>query len=178
MYIQVKKIETERLLLRELKKSDLNDYIEYRKNPEHHRFLSSNASDDINVYKDSVNECVEKYKTEWPRLYWAIELKSQKKMIGAVSVEEHSRMHKFVSIGWGLNLDYQGQGYAFEAVSAFIDYLFQNQDINRIEIVIWKGNDRSEKLAKKLGFKYEGTKVKSRYKNGKCYDALLYALLK
>ena len=178
MDIKLKKIETERLVLRKLKKSDLNDYVEWRANPEYHKFLSSRAKKNIEEYQDVIESAVESYSDPNTLPYWAVELKNIKKMIGFVSVEECLKKHKSITMGWGLNLDFQGYGYAYEAVRAVINYLFNEYDIHRIEVSIWEGNERSRKLAEKLGFIYEGMGREARLKEGRFINNWRFSLLK
>ena len=144
-------ITTQRLIIRKMKLTDSQDYFEWRSNPEYHKFLPSNAKDSLEYYQDIVKDCVESYSSDNPSFFYVIELANEKKVIGCVSIENVSEKYKNISIGWGLNLNYQGKGYAFEAVSAFIDYIFNNYDIHRIQISIWEGNEKSKKLAEKLG---------------------------
>ena len=171
-------IDTSRLLIRKMKLSDANDYFEWRSNPDYHTFLPSNAKNDLEYYKQIVHDCVDSYNSDNPSLFYVIELKSEHKVIGCVSIENINEKYKNLTIGWGLNLNFQGNGYAYEAVSTFIDYIFNNYDIHRIQISIWAGNEKSINLAKKLGFIYEGTGRESRYKNGKFIDNLNFGLLK
>ena len=49
------------------------------------------------------------------------------------------------------------QGIMTEALSLFVDYLFQSTKIHRVQLIIAEGNIASERVAQKCGFTYEGT---------------------
>lgn len=179
MELRVKNIETERLILRRYKKSDLPAYIEFRANEKLHTFLPTKVRPDIEGYAGSLNRIIKRYnyKTN-PALTWTIELKSEHKIVGSVSVEQVLTQHKLCEIGWAINVNYQRQGIAFEASRALVDYLFTNFDFNRIQAFVWEGNEASKNLALKLGFTWEGTDRKARIKNGKVLDILNFGLLR
>lgn len=179
MELKVIKIETERLILRRYKKTDLPAYIEFRANEKLHTFLPTKVRPDIDGYAGSLNKIIKRYnyKTN-PALTWAIELKKEHKIVGSVSVEQVLTEHKLCEIGWAINVNYQHQGIAYEASRALVDYLFTNFDFNRIQAFIWEGNIPSKNLALKLGFTWEGTDRKARIKNGKYLDIWNFGLLR
>ncbi|GAM69404.1 acetyltransferase [Vibrio sp. JCM 19236] len=57
----------------------------------------------------------------------------------------------FSDIRYGLLLEYQGQGYAFEAAKAVLDFTFGIGKVAEIYGVAVVGNFASEALLKKLG---------------------------
>ena len=178
MKIEVCNLETERLLLRKLNMSDLEDYIEFRSNADLHKFLSTKPKDNVKDYKKSLKSIVKNYISKAPRLIWAIVLKRDDKLVGTISIENYLVAHKLCEIGWSVNVNYQGKGIASEAGQALINHLFSNCDVNRIHASIWQGNESSKKLALKLGFTHEGTDRQARFKNGKFLDVLNFGLLK
>lgn len=178
MELRVNNIETSRLLLRRYKKSDINDYVEFRANEKLHNFLPTKVRTLLD-YDKSLNKIIRGYnKKNNPTLTWAIELKDEHKIVGSVSVEDVFLEHKLCEIGWAVNVNYWGKGIAYEASRALVDYLFLNFDFNRIQAFIWQGNEASKKLALKLGFTWEGTDRQARIKNGKVLDVWNFGLLR
>jgi len=60
-------------------------------------------------------------------------------------------------IGWTIhNPAQRNQGYATEAVTALVNYLFQAFEINRVECITATTNLASRRLAEKCGFTHEG----------------------
>ena len=81
-------------------------------------------------------------------------------------------------MGWIFNKKYWGQGYAYEACKAVIDYVFDELNAHKIfaetiDVV------KSAGLMKKLGMKMEGIQ-RSQIKNvyGNWADIYLFGLLK
>ena len=59
-------------------------------------------------------------------------------------------------IGYGIRDDYQGQGYATEAVNAAVAWAFQHQDVMLIEAETDDGNTASQRVLENCGFKHGG----------------------
>lgn len=65
-----------------------------------------------------------------------------------------------------------------KAVKMVIKEAFERMDIVRIEAKIFETNIPSRKVLQNNGFKLEGRKEKSIFKNGKIMDSLIYAIIK
>jgi RimJ/RimL family protein N-acetyltransferase len=60
-----------------------------------------------------------------------------------------------MEIGWTLARDYWGQGYAVEAATLVRDWAWGEMRLPRLVSIIQHGNDRSVRLAEKLGGRRE-----------------------
>ena len=176
MAILVDKIELDRLVLRKFRPSDLDAFIEFRSHPDIYKYMISAPKNSREEYESSLMDIVNGYKRVNPIIKWAIELKSEHKVIGSVSIEHVYPKHDRCELGWSLNVSYQGHGYASEALKGLIDYIFTHTNMHRIHAFIWQGNDASCKLAERLGFQYEGTNIEARKKDDKYIDVLNYGL--
>ncbi|MCQ4794274.1 GNAT family N-acetyltransferase [Anaerofustis stercorihominis] len=85
---------------------------------------------------------------------------------------------KSAEIGYWLGEDYWGRGIMSEAVNIIIKEAFDRFDIVRIHAEIFSNNPGSKGVLEKAGFKFEGRKEKSIYKNGEILDSLVYAYIK
>jgi RimJ/RimL family protein N-acetyltransferase len=56
-----------------------------------------------------------------------------------------------MEVGWDLRKAYWGQGYAFEAAAACIDYAFDERRWSEVTHLIEDANAPSQTLAKRLG---------------------------
>ena len=112
--------------------------------------------------------------------YFAIELKSEKKVIGGISIDKINKFHEIGGGGFWISTKYHGQGYGTEALAAKIGFAFNKLKLRRLESGFFKGNIPSLKLQKKLGYKVEGLRRKGfRCKaDGKLKDEYTTALLK
>jgi len=82
-------------------------------------------------------------------------------------------------LGWGIyDPALRGKGYATEAVSALVDYLFRSYPINRVECGVSVGNQASLRVAEKCGFVREGTLRGLVYVGGQYLDGDIHSILR
>jgi ribosomal-protein-alanine N-acetyltransferase len=167
-------LSTERLKLRRFKLSDLNDLYEYAKNPN----VGPNAGW---AYHKSKNESILQLTSFIKsKEVWAIELKEDSKVIGSVGLHQDKKREnpKARMIGYAINEDYWGRGYATEAVKRFIEYSFDNLKLDILSVYHYSYNERSKRVIDKCGFKFEGLlRASSMSQNGDVYEDMCYSLL-
>src|SRR5690554_644404 len=116
-------IETERLLLREISYKDLEDMYEYSKLP----YVGPSAGWEPHRSIKDTERVIEIFlnKRRYGQLgVFAIVLRSENKMIG--TVELHSYIPGFkAELGYTVNPNYWGKGYATEASIAMLNYGFR-----------------------------------------------------
>jgi len=151
-------IETERLILRPFLEKDAEDVFEYLNEPAVNCF----ACMKLNSLEEARKEMLKREsETEY---HFAITLKETGKVIGEIDAypeagEPHAdenAVNDTFSPCWMLNDNYQGKGYAFEAASAFFDYLFRQKGARRIYAYTEDYNTSSQHLCEKLGMRREG----------------------
>ena len=81
------------------------------------------------------------------------------------------------TLGYRMDSDYRGSGYAFEAVSFLIPKIHESYGIKRIEADILEENTPSICLIEKLGFEFEGVARKSHSIAGVERDHRRYSLI-
>ncbi|MGF1762246.1 GNAT family N-acetyltransferase [Aliivibrio kagoshimensis] len=69
-------------------------------------------------------------------------------------------------------------GLGRKALIAWIDYLFESIDIERVGLTTWSGNPRMMSCAERLGLKQEARIRKVRYYQGYYYDSVKYGVLR
>lgn len=99
---------------------------------------------------DSLDSDVYKYT-------WSIFLKDNT-VIGQITVQPNTNYNnpKIRDIGWFIDPKYQRKGYMYEAASAVLDYVFKEENLEKIETLAAAINTSSWKLMEKLGFKRIG----------------------
>ncbi len=60
-----------------------------------------------------------------------------------------------IALGYRLARRFWGSGFATEAVSAMLEYAFNQLGVRRVVATIAPGNHRSIRVAKKIGMRYE-----------------------
>ena len=99
--------------------------------------------------------------------------------IGSIAIlpqEDISRLT--AEIGYWVGEEHWGKGIATEAVTAIVDYAFENTDLVRIYGIVFHPNKASAAVLENAGFRFEGTQRNAIYKNGEILDALVYAVVK
>ncbi|MCE3295296.1 MAG: acetyltransferase, ribosomal protein N-acetylase [Crocinitomicaceae bacterium] len=100
-------------------------------------------------------------------------------LIGWVGYHTWAFEHFRAEIGYSLNDDaYKQKGYMHEALTAILDYGFNDMKLNRVEALIGPDNIASQNLVLKLGFQFEGNLREHYLKNDKLEDSWAYSLLK
>ena len=149
------RLESERLKFRAIKRSDIDDIYEYSKNPKTSEYLLWSPHSSVYATQEFIDIILSKYKSgEYND--WAIVLKNSNKMIGTCGFTRIDEENKVVEIGYVLNPDFWGKGYATEAVKTILDFAFNELNVNRIEARFIFGNDASLSVMKKVGMTFEG----------------------
>lgn len=81
-------------------------------------------------------------------------------------------------IGFWLVPEHHGEGYAKEAVSLVLDYLFRVYPHPAVYAKALPHNDASRGLLESLGFKEEGVARKEAFWDGEYQDSIQYSLLR
>ena len=100
--------------------------------------------------------------------------------IGNISIFHINKKNKSAEIGYFLSSKFIKKGYTSEAVKILEKEFFNNLNLNRIQIQCDKKNIASAKLAKKCGYKLEGTLRQNNYNEyfKKFMDTLMFSKLK
>jgi len=173
------KLVTKRLILRPLRISDAKDIVEGLNNLNITKWLSvvghPYTLKDAKSWIKHVQLEFRKIKNkEYP---FGIELKSEKKIIGGISldIEDHK-----ARLGYWINEKYWKGGYGSEALKMILNFAFKNLKLERVEAGVFVGNTSSRRLLEKFYFNKEGLKERSvRCKaDGKIKDEYIYGLLR
>lgn len=168
-------IETERLFLREISYSDLEDIFEYSKLP----FVGPSAGWEPHRNLNDTKKVIEIFlnKRKYGQLgVFAIILKSEKKMIGTVELHSYIKSFK-AELGYTVNPKYWGKGYATEASKAILHWGFKRLNLTRIESTTFINNYSSKRVCEKLGLRFEGIRKKGyMLYDGSIHDVIAFAI--
>jgi len=168
-------IETERLFLRKISISDADDMYAYSKRKEVTEFLLWDAHPDPLYTEQYIRYLQERYAVG--DFYdFALVLKESSRMIGTVGFTSFDLPNFSAEIGYVVSPEYQGHGYATEAVTAVISFGFENCDLERISAVCMKENIASLRVMEKCGMKREGMLRSAVFSKGKMRDVYLSAI--
>jgi ribosomal-protein-alanine N-acetyltransferase len=84
-------------------------------------------------------------------LNWAVKLNSSGEYVGTVQATIYEEGP--ANLGYVFGSNYWGKGYAYEACSGLIEYLFNEYQLKKLKAEVHFENIASIKLLEKLGFK-------------------------
>jgi RimJ/RimL family protein N-acetyltransferase len=159
-------IETPRLILREIRETDVagimqaNDW-EILKWMElvNYPYTESDA-------KDWIKFCIEESEKDrdFRKVYVAgMELKENKDFLGEISLNEVDIFRNKGEVSYWLGKGHQGKGYMTEAMKGFKDFSFGKLYLSALEASTFLKNVPSEKLLEKSGFHITNTDDKLKY---------------
>ena len=172
-------IETERLILRRVRKEDAQMmYDNYAGDDEVTKYLSWPTHTSPEICAMVLRDWVSGYEKSDFYL-WAITVKAEGDgLIGTISVVAHNDSIEKAEIGYCIGRQWWHKGITSEALKAVMDYLFDEVSFNRLEACHDPRNPNSGKAMMKCGMKYEGTFRQSGRNNQGICDASWYALLR
>ncbi|SCP99231.1 GNAT family N-acetyltransferase [Anaerobium acetethylicum] len=110
--------------------------------------------------------------------FWIYEKSDPGRIIGTISFINIQRGHlKSCEAGYKLSRECHGRGYASEAMRKGISIMFSELGLHRIEANIMPSNLPSVRLARSLGFSFEGVARKNIEIQGIWEDHERYALI-
>jgi [ribosomal protein S5]-alanine N-acetyltransferase len=146
-------IETERLLLRAFAADDISAIAAVYGDPEVMRYVSLGVLD-----RRGTQELLEQYaQAQGERGFstWAVVEKASGRVVGDAGFEVYKPTGE-PELGYTLAADVWGRGYASEAARACVDAAFAHLSVRRIVAKVEVGNDRSLRVAERIGMRPVG----------------------
>lgn len=157
-------LETERLVLRPWRETDLADFNEYASVDGVGQMAGWKPHESLEESQRILTGFIDHKKT------FALELKENGKVIGSIGLEEENRHEGDIQgregnppkgqgreIGYVLSKDYWGQGLMSEAVKRVISYCFEEAGCDYLFCGHFLENDQSRRVIEKCGFTFYGT---------------------
>ncbi|WP_242057473.1 GNAT family N-acetyltransferase [Halobacillus yeomjeoni] len=173
---EMPEFNTERLTLRKLDFSDLEDVFSFCSNPNVAQPMTWDVNESKDVTKEFLDMVIRGYE-KGESGEWGVVWNETGKVIGVVAFIDWSNKHKCIELGYFLSEEYWGRGIATEALQELVRYGFKELNLNRIEGRSDTDNFGSQKVMKKLGMKYEGTLRKNEFIKGEFRDTEVYSIL-
>ena len=161
-------LETDRLVLRKMLVSDTDDMYRYASMEETSRYLAWYPHKTKQYTKEYLQYVGTRYNVgdfyDWAVVEW-----KEGRMIGTCGFTSFDFQNDVGEIGYVINPEYQGKGYASEAIRRVMAFGFDVLKLHRIEVRFIEGNDASRHVAEKAGFLFEGFRreallIKGRYR--------------
>lgn len=144
------KINTDRLIIREFDLNDAQKIYELSREAGIVEFIPDQVYESIETAQKTLMFLISQYKNRTYPLVMAVILRKSNELIGHVGLSE---IGEGIEIGYAIGADYQGNGYAKEAVRAYIKWAKENLQLDSVYGVVDKENLASQKVLLASGFK-------------------------
>lgn len=165
------KLETQRLILRRYKESDIDMQYEVLTDDRLAKYImfpNLTKEEELDCIKDWIKDADDsKYEK------WVITLKDNDIPIGNISVNGIEKKHNYCNVGYVILYDYWGKGYAAEALKVVSDYLLDSR-YYLVECSCNELNKQSSKVMEKAGFKKDGYIANRRLNKDGTYSGVEY----
>ncbi|MFS0557978.1 GNAT family N-acetyltransferase [Brevibacillus sp. 179-C9.3 HS] len=170
-------IETDRLILRQPDRNDLEDIYEVLSHEEVAKYVGvarfqsmAEAEMELRWYQDLFEQK--------QGLRWAVSDRSTGKFLGSCGYKNYHAVHNKAEVGYDLNFAWWNKGIMSEALAPIIAYGFSQMNLNRMEADADTRNTASIHLLQKFGFQIEGIHRETEYENGMYIDLVKLSLLR
>jgi ribosomal-protein-alanine N-acetyltransferase len=175
LFIRIPTLTTERLTLRRILPTDLDDVFAYASNPAVPKYLLWYPHPNKDYTARYLREVDRRYKKA--QYYdWAITLTDSGKMIGTCGFTSFDLPNNSAEVGYVLSAPYWGQSIAPEALRAVITFGFEALELNRIEAHFIPDNHSSRRVLEKCMMRPEGVRREAMYVKGGYVDIETYAM--
>lgn len=169
-------LETERLILRRVVKSDVNEIFALRSDKEIMKYIPrplAKSTEDALEHIATIDATIDKNEG----INWAITLKNSSKLIGIIGHYRIQPQNHRAEVGYILHPEFHGRGIIPEALKKVLEYGFNEMELHTIEAVIDPENKASEKVLLKSGFIKEAHFIENQFYEGRFLDTVIYSLL-
>jgi ribosomal-protein-serine acetyltransferase len=97
---------------------------------------------------------------------------------GLIGFNDIDWTNKKAELGYWLAENMQGMGVISQCAQILINYAFNKLKLNRIQIKVAVGNEKSMAIPKRLGFQFEGVERNGEWIENQFHDLKIYSLLK
>ncbi len=170
-------LSSPRLILRRLRASDLLPFCRYRSDPRIARYQSWTEFSEEEGLRFFAEQAELHPDVEGTWFQMAIALAETDQIIGDCGLHAMAEPPRQVEIGFTTAPEYQGFGYATEAISCLLDYVFGTLHKHRATAITDARNLAAAKLLERVGMRREGHFLQNVWFKGTWGDEYCYALL-
>lgn len=148
--------EFDQYKLRQISKSDAENYFFYMNHPKVSEFINvTNTVKSIEHARSELEYWGGLFTTK-RGVYWGIALKDTNTLIGTAGYNSLMLLNRKCEISYDLDYEHWGKGVMTKTLRFILQYSFNVLMLKRIQATVVKTNKRSIKLLDKLGFQREG----------------------
>jgi ribosomal-protein-alanine N-acetyltransferase len=170
-------IRTERLVLRDFREADWKSVHDYASDLEVVRYMDWGPNT-VEETRSFIRRAIA-YQQEQHRSVYdlAVVLTPQNVLVGGCGIHVSNPDGREGWIGYVLNRNFWGRGYATETAKALLKFGFSQLNLHRVFATCDPSNVASANVLEKIGMQREGYLREHKWAKGKWRDSLLYAIL-
>ena len=166
----MKRIETDRLILRKVTLKDVDDlFNNWASDVDTTKYLTFDTHKESSETEKIVRKMLARENDGY--FEWVVEVKSNHEVIGIISAKRTDE-NKCLEIGYSISSQYWNKGLVTEGLREVIRYLFNECNVNKIKAIISEDNIKSIKVASKCGLSF-AEKLK-----GENQNLVVYSIIK
>lgn len=169
---EIRPIQTNRLLLRPIVASDIQNIYQGLSNPLVIKYYGV-SFDSLAATQEQMDWYAQAH-----QCWWAICSVDNQVFYGAGGLNDLSPQNNQAEIGLWLLPDFWGKGIMTEAMPLICSYGFDHLGLHRIEGFVESNNENCKRAMAKLDFTHEGTRKDCEMKNGEYISLDIYVKLK
>jgi len=147
-------LQTERLVLRQLKTNDVNAIFDLRSSEEVNKLITRKTPKNIEEAADFISVCHQEFEKQ-NRIFWAMVLKETNEVIGTIVYHKISLDTNYAEIGYELDPKFHKKGFMSEAMNAVLEFGISKMNLKVIEAFTHKNNIASIALLEKHLFVFQ-----------------------
>ncbi|MDZ7912506.1 MAG: GNAT family protein [Rhodococcus sp. (in: high G+C Gram-positive bacteria)] len=174
-------IRTDRLVLRTYRPGDHQDLLAFYGRSDVCRYLF-NAPWSPEDAREAVQTRISRRDLAAGALALVVEYDGQ--VVGSVSAwlvdepERTAETERTAELGWAFSPEFGGRGFATEAVTALLGYVFATPRLHRVIAQMDARNESSARLAQRIGMRREGHFRQNAWIKNEWTDTLVFATLR
>lgn len=109
---------------------------------------------------------------------FAVRLRRSRRLIGVCQLTGINRVHRSAELQIRIgDARWRGRGLGTEAVRLLVDFAFNDLNLHRVGLQVFRTNARAIRSYERAGFRREGTLREAAYVDGRYVDVLVMAVL-
>lgn len=175
-FAEFRELETERLILRRLRREDTQDYYDRLGSSEAvTRYMLFSPHRDISESAASIEKTLRRYEAG-NGYRWCIARKEDGRLIGVIDLLRLDPERSTCSFAYMLGEAFWGRGYGTEALKAVLSFAFRDLKVRAVIADHMAENAASGAAMRKAGMVYQYTEKAKYEKNGVFHDAPVYQI--
>jgi RimJ/RimL family protein N-acetyltransferase len=113
------------------------------------------------------------------KVVFAIRAINEAPIVGYVQILNINGVHRSADLGIRIGTEKnRGRGFGKDALNLALAYCWKNLNLNRVQLIVFKHNERAIRAYQAIGFRREGLLRKAAFIDGECIDLIVMASLR